>query len=91
MKIFLSSALVGVALSAAIAPALKRPASAEPTLDAIRAATVRFKDVKVALAVHGDPSRLVEYFGAGQLQVVGVMSAENPVGSGITGQRRVEF
>ena len=62
MKIFLSSALVGVALSAAIAPALKRPAAAEPTLDAIRTATVRFKDVKVALAEGyiADPMNMCE-------------------------------
>jgi hypothetical protein len=62
MKIFLSSALVGVALSAAVAPALKRPAAAEPTLDAIRAATVRFKDVKVALAEGyiADPMNMCE-------------------------------
>ena len=62
MKIFLSSALVGVALSAAVAPALKRPASPEPTLDAIRAATVRFKDVKVAVAEGyvADPTNMCE-------------------------------
>ena len=51
MKIMISSALVGIALTAAISPALKRPvAEPEPTLDAVRAATARFKDVKVALA-----------------------------------------
>ena len=50
MKIILSSALVGLALTAAVAPALKRPATPEPSLDDVRAATKRFKDVNVALA-----------------------------------------
>jgi hypothetical protein len=50
MKIILSSSLIGLALAAAVAPAMKRPASSpEPTLDAVRAATERFKDVNVAL------------------------------------------
>ena len=50
MKIILSSALVGLALTAAIAPAVRSaPKPSEPTLDAVRAATERFKDVNVAL------------------------------------------
>src|SRR5688500_3940584 len=50
MKIILSSSLVGLALAAAITPALKHDSSSpEPSLDAVRAATERFKDVNVAL------------------------------------------
>ena len=51
MKIIISSAFVGMAITAAIAPALKtaEPFS-DPSLATIRAASDRFKDVKVALA-----------------------------------------
>src|SRR6185295_896386 len=51
MKIIISSALVGVAITAAIAPALKtaEPFS-DPILATIRTANERFRDVKVAVA-----------------------------------------
>src|SRR4029078_4212103 len=51
MKIIISSALVGVAITAAIAPALKtaEPFS-DPSLATIRTANERFRDVKVAVA-----------------------------------------
>src|SRR6185295_18933532 len=51
MKIIISSALVGIAITAAIAPALKTAeSSSDPSLATIRTANERFKDVKVALA-----------------------------------------
>ena len=51
MKIILSSSLIGLALAAAVSPALKRPISSpEPDLAAVRKATEKFRDVNVALA-----------------------------------------
>jgi len=50
MKIILSSALVGLAITAAIAPTLKTAdASGDPSLATIRAASDRFRDVNVAI------------------------------------------
>src|SRR6478609_7133383 len=50
MKIFISSALVGIAITAAVAPALRtaEPFS-DPSLNTIRAASDRFRDVNVAI------------------------------------------
>jgi hypothetical protein len=50
MKIVLSSALVGIAITASIAPALRtaEPFS-DPSLNTIRAASDRFRDVNVAI------------------------------------------
>ena len=51
MKIIISSALAGLAITAAIAPALKTAEpSGDPSLNTIRAASDRFRDVNVALA-----------------------------------------
>ena len=50
MKAILSGSLVGLALAAALVPALKPVPPAEPDLAAVRAATAKYKDVKVATA-----------------------------------------
>jgi hypothetical protein len=57
MKIAIASSLVGLAIVAAVTPAFKSapanaftPESSEPTLEAVRAVTERFRDVNVALA-----------------------------------------
>lgn len=51
MKIILSSALVGLAITAAIAPSLRtaEPSNGDPSLQTIRAASDRFRDVNVAI------------------------------------------
>jgi len=51
MKLILASSLIGLSLAAAVSPAIKPYfSSSEPSLDDVRAATKRFKDVNVALA-----------------------------------------
>lgn len=49
MKMILSGSLVGMALTAALVPALRPAPTPEPDLNAVRAATAKYKDVKVAL------------------------------------------
>ena len=49
MKAILSGSLVGLALTAALVPALKTAPTPEPSLEAVRAATTKYKDVNVAL------------------------------------------
>src|SRR5215211_298846 len=50
MKAILSGSLVGLALTAALVPALKPAPTSEPSLEAVRAATTKYKYVNVALA-----------------------------------------
>src|SRR5580765_4483956 len=50
MKIALASAFIGVVAAAAAATIPHRTSAAEPDLAAVRKATERFRDVKVALA-----------------------------------------
>ena len=50
MKMILSGSLVGLALAAALVPVLKPEPTPEPDLAAVRTATAKYKDVKVALA-----------------------------------------
>ena len=49
MKMILSGSLVGMMLTAALVPALRPAPTPEPDLAAVRAATAKYQDVKVAL------------------------------------------